>query len=139
MMPRVIATAALVVVASTAGSGRLSAGGGSNGYTVTAYFAEGHLALRVVEREGAGPAGGQGHLCQGRSARRCACACASTTTSPLPGDVQAAFVPLSLIGERYVQLFPAWMHGQAAFALRRGHPARAARRSRWSPTKRWPR
>jgi virulence factor Mce-like protein len=30
----------------------------------------------------------------------------------LPADVQATIVPLSLIGERYVQLFPAWTHGE---------------------------
>jgi phospholipid/cholesterol/gamma-HCH transport system substrate-binding protein len=30
---------------------------------------------------------------------------------PVPADVQAMLVPLSLIGERYVQLFPAWTHG----------------------------
>ncbi|HZQ27741.1 MAG TPA: MCE family protein, partial [Acidimicrobiales bacterium] len=31
---------------------------------------------------------------------------------PLPADVQATIVPLSLIGERYVQLFPAWTVGE---------------------------
>lgn len=31
---------------------------------------------------------------------------------PIPADVQATLVPLSLIGERYVQLFPAWTEGQ---------------------------
>ena len=31
---------------------------------------------------------------------------------PLPRDVQAQIVPQSLIGERYVQLFPAWTDGQ---------------------------
>jgi virulence factor Mce-like protein len=31
---------------------------------------------------------------------------------PVPADVQATIVPLSLIGERYVQLFPAWTEGQ---------------------------
>jgi virulence factor Mce-like protein len=30
---------------------------------------------------------------------------------PVPADVRAMIVPLSLIGERYVQLFPAWTHG----------------------------
>lgn len=30
---------------------------------------------------------------------------------PVPGDVQATIVPLSLIGERYVQLFPAYTGG----------------------------
>lgn len=30
----------------------------------------------------------------------------------LPKDVNAALVPQSLIGERYVQLFPAWVEGQ---------------------------
>lgn len=30
----------------------------------------------------------------------------------VPDDVQATIVPLSLIGERYVQLFPAWTHGE---------------------------
>jgi virulence factor Mce-like protein len=31
---------------------------------------------------------------------------------PLPADVKATIVPFSLIGERYVQLFPAWTPGQ---------------------------
>lgn len=30
---------------------------------------------------------------------------------PVPHDVNAAIVPLSLIGERYIQLFPAWTTG----------------------------
>ncbi|MBV9043179.1 MAG: MCE family protein [Acidimicrobiia bacterium] len=32
---------------------------------------------------------------------------------PVPADVHATIVPLSLIGERYVQLFPVWTDGQA--------------------------
>lgn len=32
---------------------------------------------------------------------------------PVPRDVNAAIVPLSLIGERYIQLFPAWTTGTA--------------------------
>lgn len=32
---------------------------------------------------------------------------------PLPADVQATIIPLSLIGERYVQLSPAWKQGDA--------------------------
>jgi phospholipid/cholesterol/gamma-HCH transport system substrate-binding protein len=35
---------------------------------------------------------------------------------PVPRDVQATLVPLSLIGERYVQLFPAWTEGQPRLA-----------------------
>ena len=31
---------------------------------------------------------------------------------PVPADVQATLVPISLIGERYVQLYPAWTDGQ---------------------------
>ena len=31
---------------------------------------------------------------------------------PVPPDVRATIVPLSLIGERYVQLFPVWQEGQ---------------------------
>ena len=31
---------------------------------------------------------------------------------PVPADVHATIVPLSLIGERYVQLFPVWTTGQ---------------------------
>ena len=31
---------------------------------------------------------------------------------PLPADVRAAIIPNSLIGERYVQLFPAWTEGE---------------------------
>ena len=32
---------------------------------------------------------------------------------PVPADVHATIVPLSLIGERYVQLFPVWTDGEA--------------------------
>ncbi|HEV7886567.1 MAG TPA: MCE family protein, partial [Acidimicrobiales bacterium] len=32
--------------------------------------------------------------------------------TPLPQDVRATIVPLSLIGERYVQLFPPWTAGE---------------------------
>jgi phospholipid/cholesterol/gamma-HCH transport system substrate-binding protein len=32
---------------------------------------------------------------------------------PLPEDVKATVVPGSLIGERYIQLFPAWTEGKA--------------------------
>ena len=35
---------------------------------------------------------------------------------PLPADVKATIVPFSLIGERYVQLFPAWTPGQERIA-----------------------
>ena len=31
---------------------------------------------------------------------------------PVPADVHATIIPLSLIGERYVQLFPVWTTGQ---------------------------
>jgi phospholipid/cholesterol/gamma-HCH transport system substrate-binding protein len=31
---------------------------------------------------------------------------------PLPANVEATIIPLSFIGERYVQLFPAWKEGQ---------------------------
>lgn len=35
---------------------------------------------------------------------------------PVPADVKATIVPLSLIGERYIQLFPAWVDGQTRAA-----------------------
>ena len=35
---------------------------------------------------------------------------------PVPEGVEATLVPLSLIGERYVQLFPAWTEGQPRLA-----------------------
>jgi virulence factor Mce-like protein len=34
------------------------------------------------------------------------------TSTPVPADVKAQIVPQSLIGERYVQLTPAWIQGQ---------------------------
>ncbi|HET7654323.1 MAG TPA: MCE family protein [Acidimicrobiales bacterium] len=36
--------------------------------------------------------------------------------TPIPADVNAMIVPQSLIGERYVQLFPAWKEGEAKIA-----------------------
>jgi virulence factor Mce-like protein len=36
--------------------------------------------------------------------------------TPIPADVNAMIVPQSLIGERYVQLFPAWKEGEPKIA-----------------------
>ena len=48
---------------------------------------------------------------------------------PLPADVNATIIPLSLVGERYVQLFPAWKAGQPKLKPNVGHPAGAHQRA----------
>ena len=63
--------------------------------------------------------------------------CRSTTTSPCPTTCTAVIVPQSLIGERYVQLMPAWTSGRAQGRGRPRHRHRPTPSSPSSPTRRW--
>lgn len=102
----VIVVAALVAAASMAGCG-----GGSGGYTLTAFFPK---AVSLYDQSGVRvlglPAGEVTDVeVEGTRVR---VTMRIDSDVPVPREVNATIVPLSLIGERYVQLFPAWTEGE---------------------------
>jgi virulence factor Mce-like protein len=86
-------------------------GGGTNGYELTAYFDK---AVSLYEQSDVKilglKAGTVDEIAvEGTNVR---VRMTIDAAQPLPADVKATIVPFSLIGERYVQLFPAWTPGQ---------------------------
>ena len=100
--------AAVVLVAGILGA---CSGGGEDGYRLTAYFARGVSLYEGSDVRVLGlPAGEIDRVSvEGTQVR---VEMTMRDEIPIPADVQATLVPLSLIGERYVQLFPAWTEGQ---------------------------
>jgi virulence factor Mce-like protein len=98
----------LVVALSVGGLGACSRGGGS--YTVTAYFTSAISLYKESQVRALGlPAG---HV---RSVKvigsKVRVVMSVPNDIPLPKNVEATIIPLSFIGERYVQFFPAWRQG----------------------------
>jgi virulence factor Mce-like protein len=108
MMRRVALAVVTVMVASALTA---CTGGGDDGYHLTAYFERGVSLYAGGEVRVLGlPAGDIDRVAvEGRLVR---VDMTMRATVPVPADVEATIVPLSLIGERYVQLFPAWIEGQ---------------------------
>jgi phospholipid/cholesterol/gamma-HCH transport system substrate-binding protein len=102
---------ALALVSALVGGACSIAGGGSEGYRVTTYFGRAvslfpHSDVRILGL----PAGTVTDVrAEGDRVR---VVLEINKDVPVPADVQATIIPLSLIGERYVQLFPAWKEGQ---------------------------
>ena len=86
-------------------------GGGGGGYELTAYFPRAVSLYPSSQVRVLGlPAGSVGEVeAQGDRVRAVIHVNGDIT---VPENVRAAIVPMSLIGERYVQLFPAWKEGQ---------------------------
>jgi virulence factor Mce-like protein len=101
-----------VLVAVVLVAGLLGAcSGGAKGYHVTAYFARGISLYRGSDVRVLGlPAGKIDRISIDGSRVRVDMTIRNDV--PIPADVQATLIPVSLIGERYVQLFPAWTEGQ---------------------------
>lgn len=99
-----------VATSLLAGSCSALGGGSGEGYTLTAYFPK---AVALYEQGAVKVLG----LPAGRVAEmavegdRVRVELRVDGDVPLPADVRATIVPASLIGERYVQLFPAWTTG----------------------------
>ena len=72
----------------------------------------GGVALRVVPGAGARPARRRGHRGRDRGRPRPGRPAHRRATSRSRPTSSAALVPQSLIGERYVQLIPAWIEGE---------------------------
>jgi phospholipid/cholesterol/gamma-HCH transport system substrate-binding protein len=105
-----VAAAALVAVALVA-TGCGLVGGGGDSYAVTVYFPRAVSLFESSQVRVLGlPAGRVTEVAIDDDRVRVELAIDSGT--PLPVDVRAALVPQSLIGERYVQLMPAWTEGE---------------------------
>ncbi len=108
--PLRVATAVIAALMLTSALGACSAGGGDGSYRVTAWFSSAislypDSQVRVLGL----PAGSV------RSIKviedRVRVVMSIPNDIPVPADVSATIIPLSFIGERYVQLYPAWKSG----------------------------
>jgi phospholipid/cholesterol/gamma-HCH transport system substrate-binding protein len=106
---------ALALVAALAATGCSVIGGGGDSYTVTAFFPRAVALYASSDVRVLGLKSGSIKKVQveGSTVR---VVLSIDENVPLPRDVQAQIVPQSLIGERYVQLFPAWTEGDAKLA-----------------------
>ena len=99
----------VVVVAALLGS---CSRGGPEGYRLTAFFTRGISLYAGSDVRVLGlPAGEIDSV--SIDGTRVKVVMTVRADIPIPADVQATIVPLSLIGERYIQLFPAWTEGMA--------------------------
>jgi virulence factor Mce-like protein len=104
-----VATAALAALLLSSCSA--IGGGGGGGYEVTAYFPRAVSLYKSSQVRVLGlPAGEVTDIVVEGDRVRVDLRIDSDT--PVPVDVRAALVPQSLIGERYVQLTPAWIEGE---------------------------
>lgn len=100
----------LVVIAAVAGGCSALPGGGGS-YTVTVYFPRAVSLYESSQVKVLGlPAGSVREIEAERERIRVELAIDDDV--PVPADAQAVIVPQSLIGERYVQLYPAWTRGE---------------------------
>jgi virulence factor Mce-like protein len=101
----------LTVAAVLAASGLTACGSGGGSYTLVAYFPR---AVSLYESSNVRVLG----LPAGEVKKievlgdRVKVTLSMQSGVPVPENVKAQIVPQSLIGERYVQLFPAWKEGQ---------------------------
>ena len=102
----VVALAVLVVVPGCA-----LGGGKDGGIRLTAYFPRAVSLFPAAQVRVLGLPAGKVKEVEAQGSRvRVVIEVADDV--PVPRRVKAAIIPLSLIGERYVQLFPAWREGQ---------------------------
>ncbi|MBV8160577.1 MAG: MCE family protein [Acidimicrobiia bacterium] len=102
---------ALAVLAGVLLSSCSVIGGGGGTYTLTAWFPKSIALFKDSQVRVLGLPAGQvtGVTAMGDRVR---VDMKIKNSVPVPADVHAAIVPLSLIGERYVQLAPVWTTGQ---------------------------
>jgi virulence factor Mce-like protein len=101
---------ATVLAVALAGSLLAACSGGGGGYHLTAYFARGVSLYAGSDVRVLGlPAGKIDRIAIAGTRVRVDMTIRKDV--PLPDGVQATLIPVSLIGERYVQLFPAWTEG----------------------------
>jgi virulence factor Mce-like protein len=108
-MRRPFAVLAAIAVAASALVSCSSGGGGE--YEMTAYFSRTISLYPSNDVRVLGLHAGRVKRVVGEGTR-VKVVLAVKRSVPVPADVHATIVPLSLIGERYVQLFPVWTEGQ---------------------------
>lgn len=107
---RVRAAATAGLLAAATGGCTFVGGDGGGTYTLTAYFTKGISLYEGGDVRVLGlPAGEVKEVAV--EGTRVRVELAIRNDIPVPADVEATIVPMSLIGERYVQLFPAWVQG----------------------------
>jgi len=107
----IAAAAAAALGAVTLGACSVPGGGGGGGYTLSAVFPRTISLYPSSDVRVLGlPAGKVKSVhVEGTNVR---VRLRIKKSVPVPADVRATIVPLSLIGERYVQLFPVWTEGR---------------------------
>ena len=113
-MPDVRRFTALVVLAGIVLSScsLVAGGGGSKEYTLSAWFPKTIALFPASEVRVLGLPAGKVSTVKAIG-DRVRVDMKVKDSVPVPADVHATIVPLSLIGERYVQLFPVWTNGEA--------------------------
>jgi virulence factor Mce-like protein len=101
---------ALVVAVLLSGCSVLGGGGGDT-YTLTAYFPRAVSLFPSSDVRVLGLPAGKVKSVDAEGTRVKVVMEISSDT-PVPSDVNVGIIPLSLIGERYVQLSPAWKEGE---------------------------
>ena len=104
------AAALAVAVAALASLLGACTGSGDDGYRLTAYFSRGISLYAGSDVRVLGLPAGEIESVS-IDGTRVKVVMSVRSSIPVPADVQATIVPLSLIGERYIQLFPAWTEG----------------------------
>ena len=107
----VVSVAGAVTAALALASCGVVGGGSGGGYQLTAYFPR---AVALYESSDVRVLGlNAGNVADVEvQGNRVKVVMEMSDDVPVPKDVNAMIVPQSLIGERYVQLFPAWKDGQ---------------------------
>src|SRR5689334_10675173 len=106
--PRLLAAFVLLAVLAAAGC---SLGGGGGGYKLVAYFDRAVSVYSSSQVRVLGLPAGQVNKVEvvGNQVK---VTMTIESKIPLPQGVKAQIVPQSLIGERYIQLAPAWKDGE---------------------------
>lgn len=100
-----------MVIAAVGVSGCSVVGGGGGHYTLTAYFSKTISLYTSSDVRVLGLHAGKVASVKA-DGNRVRVVLHVDKSIPVPADVHASIIPLSLIGERYIQLYPAWTVGQ---------------------------
>lgn len=109
MLRRAASVVAAVAIGAT-GLAACTSGGGGDGQKVTAYFDKAVSLYEQSDVKILGLSAGTVNEIEVEGTR-VRVDMTIDGDQPIPAEVKATIVPLSLIGERYVQLFPAWTPG----------------------------
>lgn len=110
MRRRPLRVVAVLLTAVLATSGLAACSGGDGSYKLTAYFSSAISLYPDSQVRVLGLRAGSVRSIK-VTGTRVRVVMSIPDDIPLPANVEATIIPLSFIGERYVQLFPAWKEG----------------------------